>query len=50
MVTTPGEASMDARLVRDLVAAGMDCMRINCAHDDPSAWGLMIDHLHRSEA
>src|SRR5262249_28082214 len=27
MVTMPGEASTDARLVHDLVAAGMDCMR-----------------------
>jgi pyruvate kinase len=50
MVTMPGEASTDARLVRDLVDAGMDCMRVNCAHDDESAWGVMIDHLRRANA
>jgi len=33
MVTMPSEAATDYVLVRDLLAAGMDCMRINCAHD-----------------
>jgi pyruvate kinase len=26
----------------------MDCMRINCAHDDATAWAGMIAHLHRA--
>ncbi len=30
----PTEAATDFDLVRDLLAAGMDVMRINCAHDD----------------
>jgi pyruvate kinase len=50
MVTMPGEAADDPALVRQLVEAGMDCMRINCAHDDASAWERMIGHLHRAEA
>jgi len=29
-------------LVRDLLAQGMDCIRINCAHDSPEAWSGMI--------
>lgn len=45
MVTMPSEAADDPRLVRDLVAGGMDVMRINCAHDGPDAWSRMIDHL-----
>jgi pyruvate kinase len=26
----------------------MDCMRINCAHDDAKAWLKMIEHLQRA--
>ena len=49
MVTMPGEASEDYLLVRSLLDRGMNCMRINCAHDDPLAWGRMVAHLHRAE-
>ena len=49
MVTMPSEAATDYLLVRDLVAAGMDCMRINCAHDDASVWDRMIEHLARAK-
>ncbi len=48
MVTMPTEAAHDYTFVRDLVAAGMDCMRINCAHDGPEEWGRMIAHLRRA--
>ncbi|MBU1775331.1 MAG: pyruvate kinase, partial [Gammaproteobacteria bacterium] len=49
MVTMPGEAAHDAGLVRDLVEAGMNVMRINCAHDDAQAWLAMIGHLRAAE-
>jgi pyruvate kinase len=49
MVTMPPEAAANASLVRDLLAGGMDCMRINCAHDGPEAWLAMIRHLRRAE-
>jgi pyruvate kinase len=49
MVTMPSEAAGDYPLVRDLLASGMDCMRINCAHDDAQAWASMIAHLRRAE-
>jgi pyruvate kinase len=45
MVTMPAEAATDPQLVRELLAAGMDCMRINCAHDTPAQWQAMIRHL-----
>ena len=45
MVTLPSEAADDPGLIRDLVAAGMDCVRINCAHDGPEAWLKMIGHV-----
>ena len=50
MVTMPREAAGDYALVRDLLIAGMDCMRINCAHDEIVAWGAMIANLRRAEA
>jgi pyruvate kinase len=48
MVTTPSEAASDYQLVRELVARGMDCMRINCAYDDRKAWEAMAEHLKRA--
>jgi pyruvate kinase len=42
MVTMPANAATDAGLVGAMVAAGMDCARINCAHDGPEAWAAMI--------
>jgi pyruvate kinase len=49
MVTMPSEAGDDYTLIHGLLEAGMDCMRINCAHDDASTWGRMIEHLRRAE-
>jgi len=49
MVTMPKEAADNPRLVERLLANGMDCMRINCAHDDASAWANMIGHLRQAE-
>ncbi|HYN78641.1 MAG TPA: pyruvate kinase [Lamprocystis sp. (in: g-proteobacteria)] len=49
MVTMPSEAASDAQLVSDLVKAGMDVMRINCAHDGPEVWAAMVGNLRRAE-
>lgn len=49
MVTMPDDAAEDYVLVRDLLDRGMNCMRINCAHDDTSAWVRMVAHLRRAE-
>lgn len=49
MVTLPTEAAEDYRFVRDLLAAGTDVVRINCAHDDEVAWRAMVDHVRRAE-
>lgn len=49
MVTMPTEAADDYAFVRKLVAEGMDCMRINCAHDGPGVWEAMVGHLRRAE-
>jgi pyruvate kinase len=50
MVTMPSEAATNYALVHDVLAAGMDIMRINCAHDHQAAWGAMVAHLRRAEA
>jgi pyruvate kinase len=49
MVTMPGEAAEDADLIRGLVEAGMEIMRINCAHDSPTTWERMVKHLRYAE-
>lgn len=49
MVTMPSEAATDMGLIRRLLEAGMNIMRINCAHDDAEAWLAMIDNLRGAE-
>lgn len=49
MVTVPTLAADDYTFVRDLVVAGMDCMRINCAHDSHSQWERMVTNLRKAE-
>jgi pyruvate kinase len=48
MLTMPSEAAQDYTLVQTLLESGMDCMRINCAHDDADAWHHMIEHLRQA--
>jgi pyruvate kinase len=48
MVTMSAEAADDYALVRELVSHGMNCMRINCAHDAPEIWAGMLKHLERA--
>ncbi len=48
MVTLPSQAAVDERLVDDLVTAGMDVARINCAHDAADAWRAMSANVRRA--
>ncbi|WP_083607925.1 pyruvate kinase [Teredinibacter haidensis] len=50
MVTLPGHSATDYALISDLVRTGMNCARINCAHDSPDAWLAMIGHVRRAES
>lgn len=50
MVTLPSEAADDYKMVRGLVAAGMNCARINCAHDGPEQWKKMVDNIRKASA
>ncbi len=48
MVTLPGEAADNYQLVHDMVKRGMNCARINCAHDGPEVWKKMIAHVRQA--
>jgi pyruvate kinase len=48
MVTLPSEAAEDYQLVRSMIAAGMNCARINCAHDTEAEWSKMVTHVRKA--
>jgi pyruvate kinase len=48
MVTMPSEAASDYSLVHELVARGMNCMRINCSYDGAKEWLAMAENLKRA--
>lgn len=48
MVTQPSEAALNYDMVYDMVEAGMDCARINCAHDDEEIWMQIITNVKRA--
>jgi pyruvate kinase len=45
MVTLPTEAAGNEPLVTEMIAAGMNIARINCAHDDEQLWTDMIEQV-----
>ena len=50
MVTMPSEAATDPEIIKRALERGMDMMRINCAHDDSSAWTKMVAHLRAASS
>ena len=50
MVTLPTEAADNETLVAEMIAAGMNIVRINCAHDDASIWAAMIGNVKAAAA
>lgn len=47
MVTMPTKAATDKVFIKDLIAAGMNVARINCAHDNPEIWEAMIKNIRK---
>lgn len=45
MVTLPSKASHDFELIHDLIENGMNCARINCAHESQQEWSQMIENI-----
>ena len=50
LVTLASKAAKKPDFVRALVAAGMDCARVNCAHDGPETWEAMIHNVRTAAA
>jgi len=48
LVTLPSRAAEDRDYVRELVRRGMDCARVNLAHDAEPAWEAMIENVRRA--
>ena len=46
---SPGTA-LEPRIMADIVAAGADLVRINCAHDDAETWAAMAAAARRAAA
>lgn len=49
MVTLPSEAADHYELLPRLLKAGMNCARINCAHDNENVWLRMIRNVKEAE-
>ncbi|MBX9851372.1 MAG: hypothetical protein K2X86_06390, partial [Cytophagaceae bacterium] len=49
MVTLSSDTADNYQMVKDLILAGMDCARINCAHDDQQTWIKMIENIRRAK-
>lgn len=49
MVTLPTEAATDVAFAQTIVEHGVECVRINCAHDSPDVWAGMIDRIRCAE-
>jgi pyruvate kinase len=48
MVTMPPEAADNKSLVSEMLDAGMNIARINCARDDEQAWEAMIRNIRQA--
>src|SRR5207247_5768926 len=48
LVTLPKEAAKNPELARELIAAGMDCARINCARGKPKQWAAMAKNVREA--
>ncbi len=48
MVTQPTEAAHSQEIADKMLAAGLDCARINCAHDTPHDWKTMVQFIKAS--
>ncbi len=49
MITQPAEAATDKQIVKSLLELGMDCARINCAHDGEIIWKQIINNIKKSK-
>ncbi len=50
MATLPSTTANNYKNIQDLLHKGINCVRINCAHDSPETWGTIISYVRRAEA
>lgn len=48
MVTQPTESAYNYPMVLEMVKMGMNCARVNCAHDTPEVWEKIIANVRRA--
>ena len=48
MVTQPTESATNYALVLEMVKSGMNCARVNCAHDDQEVWLRIIKNVQKA--
>lgn len=48
MVTMPSEVADNPAMPGKFIRAGMNCARINCAHDDAETWARMITNIREA--
>ena len=48
MVTLPTEAATDYQMVYEWIKSGMNCARINCAHDNELIWLKMVNNVREA--
>ncbi|MEM9000124.1 MAG: pyruvate kinase [Bacteroidota bacterium] len=48
MVTQPSEAADNYEIIKKMVSKGMNCARINCAHDSPEIWLKIINNIRQA--
>ncbi len=49
LVTQPTTAADSPDFAKQLFDNGMDCARVNCAHDDPETWKKIIQNLQENK-
>ncbi|AMM53000.1 hypothetical protein TH61_15980 [Rufibacter sp. DG15C] len=49
MITFSTDLADDYKSVKALMKSGMNCARINCAHDDSTVWQKMVDNIKLAE-
>lgn len=50
LVTQPSHAADNPDFVRSLLKSGMDCARVNCAHDSEDVWQKIIENIKNEES
>lgn len=49
LVTQPTIAAEEDTFAKSMLKAGMNCARVNCAHDDENTWGKIIQNIRKTE-